>query len=68
MKVRTTSDPRSSVFQAGHTYRALTGELGLTPGQVRDWMRSYYQRMFLSQAQATPPAKDIPGEQHRRII
>jgi AcrR family transcriptional regulator len=37
------------------TYRTLTGELGLTPGQVRDWMRSYYQRMFLSQAHATPP-------------
>jgi AcrR family transcriptional regulator len=37
------------------TYRTLTGELGLTPGQVRDWMHSYYQRMFLSQAQATPP-------------
>lgn len=30
------------------TYRTLTGELGLTPGQVRDWMRRYYQRMFLS--------------------
>ncbi len=30
------------------TYRTLTGELGLAPGQVRDWMRSYYQRMFLS--------------------
>jgi AcrR family transcriptional regulator len=39
------------------TYRTLTGELGLTPGQVRDWMRNYYQRMFLSQAQATPPAE-----------
>ena len=38
------------------TYRTLTGELGLTPGQVRDWIRSYYQRMFLSQAQATPPS------------
>jgi transposase-like protein len=37
------------------TYRTLAGELGLTPGQVRDWIRSYYQRMFLSQAQATPP-------------
>jgi hypothetical protein len=32
------------------TYRTLTGELGLTPGQVRAWMHSYYQRMFLSQA------------------
>ena len=31
------------------TYRTLTGELGLTPGQVRDWIHSYYQRMFLSQ-------------------
>ena len=38
------------------TYRTLTGELGLTPGQVRDWMRSYYQRMFLSPAQAIPPS------------
>jgi hypothetical protein len=38
------------------TYRTLAGELGLTPGQVRDWIRSYYQRMFLSQAQATPPS------------
>ena len=38
------------------TYRTLTGELGLTPDQMRDWMRSYYQRMFLSQAQATPPS------------
>jgi len=37
------------------TYRTLTGELGLTPGQVRDWIRNYYQHMFLSQAQATPP-------------
>ena len=37
------------------TYRTLTRELDLTPGQVRDWMRSYYQRMFLSRAQATPP-------------
>ena len=37
------------------TYRTLTGELGLTPGQVRDWMHSYYQRMFLGRAQATPP-------------
>jgi AcrR family transcriptional regulator len=36
------------------TYRTLTGELGLTPGQVRRWIRGYYQRMFLSQAQATP--------------
>src|SRR5580704_4709820 len=24
------------------TYRTLTGDLGLTPGQVRDWIRSYY--------------------------
>jgi len=38
------------------TYRTLTGELGLTSGQMRDWIRSYYQRMFLSQAQATPPS------------
>ena len=38
------------------TYRTLTGELGLTPGQVCDWIRSYYQRMFLSLAQATPPS------------
>jgi AcrR family transcriptional regulator len=38
------------------TYRTLTGELCLTPSQVRDWIRSYYQRMFLSQAQATPPS------------
>jgi hypothetical protein len=38
------------------TYRTLTGELGLTPGQIRDWIHSYYQRMFLSQAQATPPS------------
>jgi AcrR family transcriptional regulator len=37
------------------THRILTGELGLTPGQVHDWMRTYYQRMFLSQTQATPP-------------
>ena len=37
------------------TYRTLTGELDLTAGQVRDWIRNYYQRMFLSQAQATPP-------------
>jgi AcrR family transcriptional regulator len=37
------------------THRTLTGELGLTPGQVRDWVRNYYQRMFLSHAQATPP-------------
>lgn len=37
------------------TYRTLAGELGLTPGQVRDWIRGYYLRMFLSQAQATPP-------------
>jgi hypothetical protein len=37
------------------TYRTLAGELGLTSGQVRDWIRSYYLRMFLSQAQATPP-------------
>ena len=29
------------------TYRTLTGELGLTPGQVRDWIHGYYQRMFL---------------------
>ncbi|HEY6297660.1 MAG TPA: TetR family transcriptional regulator [Streptosporangiaceae bacterium] len=35
------------------TYRTLTGELGLTPGQVHDWIRSYYQRMFLSQAPAS---------------
>lgn len=38
------------------TYRTLTGELALNPGQVRDWIRSYYQRMFLSQAQAAPPS------------
>lgn len=38
------------------TYRTLTRELGLTPAQMRDWIRSYYQRMFLSQAQATPPS------------
>jgi len=37
------------------TYRTLTGELGLTSGQVRDWIRNYYQRMFLSYAQAAPP-------------
>ena len=37
------------------THRTLTGELGLTPAQVRNWIRGYYQRMFLSQAQATPP-------------
>jgi hypothetical protein len=37
------------------TYRTLTGELGLTPSQVRGWIRSYYQCMFLSRAQATPP-------------
>jgi len=38
------------------TYRTLTGELGLAPGQVRDWIHSYYQRMFLSQAHSTPPS------------
>lgn len=38
------------------TYRTLTGELGLTPGQIRDWIHSYYQRMFLVHAQATPPS------------
>lgn len=38
------------------TYRTLTRELGLTPGQIRDWIHSYYQRMFLSHAQATPPS------------
>jgi AcrR family transcriptional regulator len=38
------------------TYRTLTGELGLTPGQIRDWIHSYYQRMFLNHAQATPPS------------
>lgn len=38
------------------TYRTLTGELGLTPGQARDWIRSYYQRMFLSQTQAVTPS------------
>ena len=37
------------------TYRTLTRELGLTPGQVHGWIRNYYQRMFLSQPQATPP-------------
>lgn len=37
------------------TYRTLTGELDLTADQVRDWIRNYYQRMFLSQTQATPP-------------
>ena len=37
------------------TYRTLTGELALTPGQVRDWIGSYYRRMFLSQDQAPPP-------------
>src|SRR6516165_8126957 len=30
------------------THRTLTAELGLTPGQVRDWIRNYYQHMFLS--------------------
>jgi len=38
------------------TYRTLTGELGLTTGQMRDWINSYYQRMLLSQAQATLPS------------
>jgi len=38
------------------TYRTLTGELGLTPGQMHDWIRSYYQRMFLSQAETTLPS------------
>jgi AcrR family transcriptional regulator len=38
------------------TYRTLTRELGLTPDQMRDWIRSYYQRMFLSQAHSTPPS------------
>jgi len=28
------------------THRTLTAELGLTPGQVRDWIRNYYQHMF----------------------
>ena len=28
------------------THRTLTTELGLTPGQVRDWIRNYYQHMF----------------------
>ncbi len=37
------------------TNRTLTGELGLTPGQVHDWIRNYYRRIFLSQAGATPP-------------
>jgi len=37
------------------TYRTLTGELGLTPGQVGDWIRNYYRHMFLSSAQGTPP-------------
>jgi AcrR family transcriptional regulator len=38
------------------THRTLTKELGLTPGQVHDWIRNYYQRMFLTQAQATAPS------------
>ena len=42
------------------TYRTLTAELGLTPRQVRDWIRNYYQRMFLTQAQATPPSGALP--------
>ena len=36
------------------THRILTGERGLTPGQVHDWMRTYCQRMFLSQTRDTP--------------
>jgi hypothetical protein len=38
------------------TYRTLTGELGLAPGQMCDWIRGYYQRMFLSQAETTLPS------------
>ena len=42
------------------TYRTLTVELGLTSGQMLDWIRSYYQRMFLSHAQATPASEHLP--------
>ena len=31
------------------TYRTLHGELGLSHHQLQEWMRSYYQHMFLSQ-------------------
>jgi AcrR family transcriptional regulator len=31
------------------TYRTLHLELGLSHNQLHEWMRSYYQRMFLSQ-------------------
>ena len=37
------------------TYRTLAGGAGLTPGQIRDWIHGYYQHMFLSHPQATPP-------------
>ncbi|MBO0712403.1 MAG: TetR family transcriptional regulator [Acetobacteraceae bacterium] len=31
------------------TYRTLHGELGLNHTQLQEWMRRYYQRMFLNQ-------------------
>jgi hypothetical protein len=30
------------------THRTLLDELGLSPEQVKDWTRHYYQRMFLT--------------------
>lgn len=36
------------------TYRTLHGELGLTHSQLQEWMRGYYNSMFLSQVPPTP--------------
>jgi AcrR family transcriptional regulator len=47
------------------TYRTLHSELGLSHNQLHEWMRSYYQRMFLSQSptlrSAQPEHPHIPS-------
>jgi AcrR family transcriptional regulator len=47
------------------TYRTLHVELGLSHNQLHEWMRSYYQRMFLSQSatlrSAQPEHPHIPS-------
>ena len=40
------------------TYRTLHSELGLSHDQLHEWMRSYYQRMFLSHPQPEPVKSD----------
>src|ERR1700704_695946 len=47
------------------TYRTLHVELGLSHNQLHEWMRSYYQRMFLGQSptlrSAQPEHPHIPS-------